>query len=232
MSPPVSLCPADAAMALAWTLGASYIVCIVVGFGYLAVSFLLGHVGGDHGGIGHADGGHGLDAHDLHDVGTHDYHGHAAEGKLVAQGGQHGQGAYVGPWSPLVLATFVFFFGAAGYLFSGGALADWGYYSLLPAAASGFVLAAMAVWTLNTVFIKTEGSSEPGRRELIGRQATVTVPIHPGGMGQVSYIARGTKFTAPARILGEQAADRNTLVTITRIDGGTFVVAAEPAGQS
>ena len=235
-------------MILAWSLNATYIVCIVVGLGYMASSFLLGHVGGqdaehgdiDHGDIGHGDIGHGdvghgvVDAvlgggHGLHDIEAHEQHGEADQAALQAHGGAHGEGAYVGPWSPMILATFVFFFGCTGYLFNIEAIAEWGRLSLLPAGGSGFFFAALAIYAINKIFVKTEGTSEPGTRELVGKQATVITPIEPGHLGEIAYTARGSRYSASARCEGDEPIERNATVTIARIDGSVFVVAAERA---
>jgi membrane protein implicated in regulation of membrane protease activity len=219
---------------MAWSLNATYILCIVAGFGYLIVSFLLGHIGLGHGGHdgaahGHLDSSSDTSSLDLGDVAAQEYHGAAAEAAIEAHEGEHAAGEHIGPWSPMIMATFIFFFGCTGFLCNMPAVIELGLTSLLPASGSGFVFAALGIWILNAIAARTEGSSEPDARELIGHRAKVTTPIQPEHVGQIAYVVRGSRFTAAARGAGGKPIPRDAEVTITRIDGGTFFVAWDPA---
>lgn len=196
----------------------------------------VGGHGVDVGGHDLDVGGHDLDAggHDL-DVGDHDVGagGHdAAAGDHDGAGGGH-EGAHDGspegevhfsPLSPIVIAMFLVAFGAAGLI----ATEAWHLTtapSLPMAAGGGFVVAALTYLFFSKLIAVTEASSEASVAALIGTTAEVLLAIPRDGLGEIAYVAKGSRYTAPARSATGTTIAANSTVIIRRIVGSTFYVA-------
>jgi membrane protein implicated in regulation of membrane protease activity len=187
---------------------AVYIFCFVVG----AVYALIAGVGaGVFGGHTH-DGG--LSGHDL----GHDIDHGAAHGHPTAHGEVH-----LSPVSPVTITMFVTAFGGIGLI----ATRTLGLPVLLClplALASGLLLAAVTFFTFAKLFQATEGSSEPRISELAGLEAEVITPIPVQGLGEIAYVARGSRFTAPARSEDGRPHAAHSTVLIERVVGSVFCV--------
>jgi membrane protein implicated in regulation of membrane protease activity len=92
------------------------------------------------------------------------------------------------------------------------------------ALVSGFLLAGVAFYIFSKLFQATESSSEARVTELVGLEAEVITPIPPEGMGEITYVTRGTRFTAPARSEGGKPHPAQSTVVIERIVGSIFCV--------
>jgi len=77
-----------------------------------------------------------------------------------------------------------------------------------------------------TIFSKTQSSSESQISTVTGLTATVITPIPTGGVGEIAYVQAGTRYTAPAREEKGNAVANGQAVKITRIVGSQFYVAA------
>jgi membrane protein implicated in regulation of membrane protease activity len=185
-----------------------YIFCFVVG----AIYALIAGVGaGVFGGHTH-DGG--LSGHAL----GHDIDHGADPGYPTAQGGVH-----LSPVSPVTITMFVTAFGGVG-LIATHTLALSVLLSLPIALASGLLLAAVTFFTFAKLFQATEGSSEPRVSELVGLEAEVITPIPTQGLGEIAYVARGSRFTAPARSEDGKPHAAHSTVLIERVVGSVFCV--------
>jgi membrane protein implicated in regulation of membrane protease activity len=90
-----------------------------------------------------------------------------------------------------------------------------------------FIIAYVLVSLLRKIVRAADSSSESQVATLIGHVATVISPIPGSGVGEIAYVQSGTRYTAPAREeTGKPVASGHT-VTITRITGSQFYVAAE-----
>jgi len=70
-------------------------------------------------------------------------------------------------------------------------------------------------------------SSEVRQARLIGQVAEITTPIPVNGVGQIAFVAEGSRVTYSARATDEQSAfERGTPVRIERIVGGMAYVSA------
>jgi membrane protein implicated in regulation of membrane protease activity len=179
-----------------------YIICLIVGLLFTLLSAIVGHFfGGDHGA----------------DVGTG---GHAEAG--FDSSGVPG----ISFFSPTVLASFVTAFGAFGLIFSRIDATSSPWMSA-PLALAGGVLVALAVlWVVNTMFRKTQSSSEARVATLVGQVASIITPIPENGVGEIAYVQGGTRYTAPARGEKGAAVGAGQPVRITRIVGTQFYVEA------
>jgi membrane protein implicated in regulation of membrane protease activity len=88
----------------------------------------------------------------------------------------------------------------------------------------GLVIAAGVFWLFNTIFRKTQGSSEGRVAELIGHAATVITPIAPGAVGEIAYVQGGSRYSAPARSDADAVIASGASVRVTRIVGTQFYV--------
>jgi hypothetical protein len=69
-----------------------------------------------------------------------------------------------------------------------------------------------------------QSSSDVLVASLVGEKAEVISPIPQGGVGEIAYVAGGTRLSAPARTLDGKPAARAARVKIVRMAGGTYYV--------
>jgi membrane protein implicated in regulation of membrane protease activity len=187
---------------------AVYLLSFVAGVVYALVGGVMTGVLGGHGRHG------GPMGHDLHQgIGHRTDALHAdAEGEVQ-----------LSPISPVTITMFVTAFGGAG-LIATHTLALPVLLSLPIALASGLLLAAVTFFTFAKLFQATEGSSEPRVGELVGLEAEVITPIPTQGLGEIAYVARGSRFTAPARSEDGKPHAAHSTVLIERVVGSVFCV--------
>lgn len=195
-----------------WPLQTAYIVCLLVGIFYGLFAGVFSSFGGGNG--GHAgDAGHGGDA-----MG----HTDAEVAQMGHEPGAADSGMHMSPFSPVIVCIFLVAFGGVGLATM--QFFHWQYASLAVAAPSGFVMAAITFSIFEKFFSVTQGSSEPAQREMIGKEAEVITPIPADGLGEVAYVRRGARFTAPARSETGTPIAGHAAVTVSRIIGNTFYV--------
>ena len=177
-----------------------YLTCLVVGLVFTVGSAVMGHLFGGHDGA---------------DVGTG---GHAEAG--FDQSGVPG----ISFFSPTVMASFVTAFGACGLILD-KIPATSSYWASAPlSAVAGGMIAALVFWLFNTLFQKTESSSESRVATLIGQAASIVTPIPENAVGEIAYVQGGTRYTAPARATNGKAVGAGKGVRICRIVGTQFFV--------
>jgi membrane protein implicated in regulation of membrane protease activity len=187
-----------------------YAICLVVGLVFTLISAALGHLFGGHDGT---------------DVGTG---GHAEAGfddtGLPA----------ISAFSPTVLASFVTAFGAFGLIFTKIEATSSPWLSAPLAALGGLCIAGATMLFFNTVFKRTQSSSESRVATLVGQAASVITPIPDQGVGEIAYVQSGTRYTAPARAEGGLPIAAGQQVKITRVAGTQFYVAPDnpPSAKS
>ena len=219
---------------------------------FLAIfGFGIGHGAGlDHGGaaghgadlghgvdLGHgADLGHGVDLGHGADLGHGVDLGHGAPadaghggGHAVAADhgdmGTEGQGQLVhaSPWNPLVIASFIG--GVGGFGILGTRL--FGLRSLLSlviALPAGLVLAGIIFGLYVVLISQAGGSSAATWQDIRGAPGQVLTPIPEHGLGEVVYVARGSRFAAPARSIDGRAIPTDTKVTVLDVDKAAVIV--------
>ena len=177
-----------------------YAICLVFGLMFALFSAFFGHLFGGHDSIGTG--------------------GQADAG--FSSDGVPG----ITFFSPTVLASFITAFGAFGLI-----LAE------IPATASvwinvpvSFVAASVVafgvLWLINAIFRKTQGSSEARVGKLIGTVASLASSIPENGVGEISYVYGGSRYSAPARSENGSAIASGKTVKITRIVGTQYYVEA------
>jgi membrane protein implicated in regulation of membrane protease activity len=175
-----------------------YLICLVIGLMFTLLSTFLGHFTGGHDAIGtggHADAG--FDADGVPGITF---------------------------FSPTVLATFITAFGGFGLIFSALPATNsvWLHapISLLSALAISFLI----LWFMNRFLGKSQGSSEARVANLVGTTAALATPIPESGVGEISYVYAGSRYSAPARSENGLAISAGQTVTITRIVGTQYFV--------
>jgi class 3 adenylate cyclase len=193
---------------------AIYLLSFVAGVAYAIAGGVMTGVLGGHGHHG------GPVGHDLH----HGL-GHSADALHADTEGE----VQLSPISPVTITMFGTAFGGVG-LIASHPLALPVLFSLPMALLSGLIIAGVAFYAFSKLFQATESSSEAHITELVGLEAEVITPIPLQGLGEIAYVARGTRFTAPARSEDGQPHLAPSTVLIARITDNIFCVRelAEP----
>jgi membrane protein implicated in regulation of membrane protease activity len=175
-----------------------YAFCLVLGLMFTIVSAFLGHLFGGHGSVG--TGGH-------------------------ADAGVSGDGVPgISFFSPTVLACFVTAFGAFGLVLSEIPATASVWMNAPLSFISGLLIALGVLWVMNKIFRNTQSSSEAHVAKLIGQTAAIISPIPANGVGEISYVQAGSRYTAPARNEKGAAVPNGKTVRITRIVGTQYFV--------
>lgn len=175
-----------------------YAICLVLGLLFTLISAFMGHLFGGH-----------------DSVGT----GGEADAGFDADGVPG-----ISFFSPTVLACFVTAFGAFGLILSEIPVTASVWINAPVSFIAGLLIALAALWGLNKIFRGTQSSSEGRVAELIGQTAAIVSPIPANGVGEISYVQSGARYSAPARAEGGGAIDAGRTVKITRIVGTQFFV--------
>lgn len=180
-----------------------YLFCLVVGLVFTLFSVVLGHFLGGHEGHVDGSGGHaeaGADSSDMPGVSI---------------------------FSPTVIATFITAFGGFGIMFTEIPATSRVFVSAPLSMAASFAVAGVLYKVLSSIFRHTQGSSESRVADLAGTDASIITPIPENGVGEIAYVVRGTRYTAPARVENGAAIAAGKSVKIKRVVGTQFYV--EPA---
>ena len=193
-----------------------FVFVFLFGLVFTTASLVLGFAGSGGGHEAHFGGGHDVDIH----VGNHHVHVGSHEGT------HNGHGAHDSPGilnMPTIMA-FLTWFGGAGYIFRHSM--GWnGYAAGGLALASGlvgggimFVLLARVLWPMMT---KPMTSAEYSKA---GAPARVISSIREGGVGEIVYSRRGSRFTAGAKSADGSAIPKGADVVILRYEKGLAYV--------
>lgn len=144
-------------------------------------------------------------------------------GADIAAGGIDAPDVSVSPLSPMTIATFVTVFGGVGVITIQLFNASPGV-SLIISLLSGLACAGLMYLFYSQFLIRSQGSSEVRRGELIGLHAQVTVPIGENAMGQVTYRAKAGRMNSMARSLDGSPIPRGQFVEIVRTIGSQVLV--------
>jgi amino acid transporter len=182
------------------TVHAIYLFCLVVGVVFTLCSVVAGHFLGGH--EAHVDGSG----------------GHAEAGA----DGSDMPGVSI--FSPTVIAVFVTAFGGFGIILSEIPATNKAVISAPLSIVGAFLVAAGMYKLLSVLFSHSQGSSESHVAALAGTDANVIAPIPENGVGEIAYVVRGTRYTAPARVEDGTPVMNGKLVKITRVVGTQFYV--------
>jgi membrane protein implicated in regulation of membrane protease activity len=177
-----------------------YAICLVLGLMFTLVSAFLGDFFGGHDAVGaggHADAGFDSDG---------------VPGITFL--------------SPVILASFMTSFGAFGLILSEISYTSSVWLSAPISFLISLFMAFGVLWLMNTIFRKMQGSSEARVGKLVGTVAALASPIPENGVGEISYVYGGSRYSAPARSEDGHAIGVGKTVKITRIVGTQYFVEA------
>jgi hypothetical protein len=126
--------------------------------------------------------------------------------------------------SPSTITTFMAFFGISGYLVLH--VFPWlGLISLLPATVFGVMGYNATSAISGLIYKKMHVTTSYNEEHFIGTEAEITVPIDSGRMGEVTYLAKGIRQTAPAKAVDPTASfpTGSRVMLSDRRDGVFFV---------
>jgi membrane protein implicated in regulation of membrane protease activity len=199
----------------------TYVALAGAGCLYVLAALFFGHFfdGGGEGGA-HASGhasvaeGYGVD---------HSGHGAAAAGDGAAA-------AFHFPFfSPLALATLAASFGGLGLVTRHGlGLSD--DASLAAALPGALALTYVVTYLSWRVALGSRGTSTLRDADFADAPAEVLTPIPAGGLGEVTAMVRGERFTSPAREIEGRAVPRGARIRVVRRSGSTFEVRITEGG--
>ena len=183
-----------------------YFACSVLGFLFALMGAMFGELAA--GGDVDADvGGDGFDFdHDI-DVGVGDV------GEMP--------GAAI--FNTITVSTFVGFFGLSG-LFAIWVLNMSPLPSLALSLPTAVLIAAAQFILYLKIFVHAQGSSEATMAETLGCEAEVITPIPADRVGEIAYVIKGTRYTAPAASADKEDIPKGARVQVVNIRGTTFVV--------
>jgi amino acid transporter len=182
------------------TVYSIYLFCLVVGLAFTLLSVALGHFFGGHGDHVGGSGGHaeaGADSSDMPGISI---------------------------FSPTIIAAFVTAFGGFGIIFTEIPATGKAVVSAPLSIAAALVVAGCLYKLLAVLFSHTQGSSESHVAALLNTDANVITPIPENGVGEIAYVVRGTRYSAPARTDNGAPIASGQSVKIKRIVGTQFYV--------
>jgi hypothetical protein len=186
-----------------------YLICFAVGLAFSLLSFFAGGVRlhlphlphAMHAPIAHAPGVSGSPA-------------------TIKGGARAGQ---VSPFNFVSLAAFLAWFGGTGYLLT-RFWTIWFAMGLGIALLSGVTGTGIIYLFLSKVLISEEENLDPSDYEMAGVLGRTSVPIRPGGTGEIIYSQAGTRKTCGARAEDGAAIGKGSEVIVTRYEKGIAYV--------
>lgn len=176
-----------------------YGICLVTGLLFAMVSVFFGHFFGHSGHV-------------------------AGSGGHVEAGADVSDAPGMSIFSPTIIASFVTAFGGFGMVFSQFPATSPALISAPLSIGGGCVIAGVMYFFFGMLFRHTQSSSESRVGALVGAEATVITPITENGVGEIAYVAGGSRYTAPARAEENAAIGNGQTVRIARIVGTQFYV--------
>lgn len=177
-----------------------YLGCFIVGFGLSLLSLLAGSV-------------------HLHLPHLHMHHGV----HVCTHGGTGGGRADLSFFNFGTIAAFLAWFGGTGYLLE-RYYGVWFVFALGVATLSGIGAAAMVFWFLAKVLMSREAALDPADYDMTGVLGRLSIPIRPGGTGELIYSQEGTRRVAGARSEDGIAIPKGSEVMVTRYEKGIAYV--------
>jgi membrane protein implicated in regulation of membrane protease activity len=157
-------------------------------------------------------------------------HMHLDHGIHLGHGHGGGGGA---PWFNFAtMAAFLAWFGGTGYLLE-RYYGVWFVAALVVATVSGLGGASIVFLFLAKVLMRREESLDPADYEMTGVLGRLSIPIRPGGTGELIYSQEGTRRVTGARSEDGDAISKGSEVMVTRYEKGIAYVRPweDPAGE-
>ena len=134
-----------------------------------------------------------------------------------------GKGADVSPFNFITLTAFLAWFGGTGFLITRFSTI-WSALGLLISAAAGLVGGGIVFLFMTRVLISPTENMDAADYEMVGVLGRTSLPIRPGGTGEIIYSQAGTRRTCGARSEEESAIEKGVEVVVTRYEKGIAYV--------
>jgi membrane protein implicated in regulation of membrane protease activity len=180
-----------------------YLVCFALGFSFSLLSFLIG----------------GFHWHLPHSLGSL----HAGPPAGHGPGSAHGPQSEAPLLNPMTLAAFLAWFGGIGYLLTRFS-SLWFVLGLGIALLSGVTGAGVIYLFLSRVLMSSDENLDPADYSMVGVLGRISMPIRPGGTGELIYSQQGTRRTCGARAEDGIAIAKGMEVVVTRYENGLAYV--------
>ena len=131
------------------------------------------------------------------------------------------------------IAAFLAWFGGTGYLLE-RYYGVWFVAALVVATVSGLGGASMVFLFLAKVLMRREESLDPADYEMTGVLGRLSIPIRPGGTGELIYSQEGTRRVTGARSEDGSQIPKGAEVMVTRYEKGIAYVQpwVDPTGDA
>jgi membrane protein implicated in regulation of membrane protease activity len=192
------------------TWAAFYLMCFVVGFTLSLLSFVGGGLRWHLPHFPHHSGGS---------------HLHLGGGPAAPAGtaNLHGRAGQVSPFNFVSFTAFLAWFGGIGYLLTRFS-SVWFLIALGIALLGGLTGAAIVYLFLSRVLTSEDENLDPADYEMTGVLGRTSVPIRPGGTGEIIYSQAGTRRTCGARSENGAPIPKGNEVVVTRYERGIAYV--------
>ena len=176
-----------------------YLICFLVGFGLSVVALLAGSV---H---------------------VHLPHLHVHHGIHLGRGAGLGRGADLSWFNFGTIAAFLAWFGGTGYLLE-HYYHVWIVLALGVATLSGIGASSIVFLFLARVLMAREAALDPIDYDMTGVLGRLSIPIRPGGTGELIYSQEGTRRVTGARSEDGAPIAKGAEVMVTRYEKGIAYV--------
>ncbi|MGE5474348.1 MAG: hypothetical protein ACM3UU_09025 [Ignavibacteriales bacterium] len=139
----------------------------------------------------------------------------------------HGGTDGISPLKPIVIATFITLFGGFGTI--GHFMSNMAAIFVFSFALIMGLAGAAAIFYLVVVpMYKCQSNSVISNESITNTIADVITPIPSDGLGEVAYIAGGSKYTSPAKSLNQEEIPKGRQVVIVDIKENIAEVIIKP----
>jgi len=125
--------------------------------------------------------------------------------------------------NPVTLAAFLAWFGGIGYLLTRFS-SLWFVVGLGFALLSGVTGAGIIYLFLSRVLMSAEENLDPEDYDMVGVLGHISMPVRPGGTGELIYSQAGTRRACGARAEDGRAIAKGSEVVVTRYEKGIAYV--------
>ncbi|MGH9668231.1 MAG: hypothetical protein ACRD9L_27740 [Bryobacteraceae bacterium] len=138
-------------------------------------------------------------------------------------GSPAGHGATVSKFNFATLASFLAWFGGAGYLMERYSVV-WGLLALALATLTGLAGASVVFWFLAKVVLVQERVLDPADYDIMGALGRVSSAVRPGGTGEMVFSQAGARKALSIRSDDGSSIPKDAEVVVTRYEKGIAYV--------